>query len=272
MLRAKNTCLLLSVFIAVFISATVSYAEIKIFEKREIAKKLKYATGIEFAVIPAGSFRMGSNNGDNDEKPVHTVTLDAFLMSVTEITQAQYGAVMGENSSHFSGDNRPVDNVTWHNAIDFCRKLSQSTGYIFRLPREAEWEYACRAGTTTNYYTGDSKDAMSRAGWWDGNSNEMTHAVGQKEPNAWGLYDMHGNVWEWCNDWFDSDYYSSSPDINPTGPDSGSRRVLRGGCWHHYFIHCRSAYRSLSNPDDSYRVGFRVVFGGYSPQIQSDFK
>jgi formylglycine-generating enzyme required for sulfatase activity len=202
-------------------------------------------TGIRMVRIPGGTFEMGSTDGDKDEIPVHTVTLSAFEMSATEITQGQYKAVMGKNPSHFTGDdNLPVESVSWNDAVSFCRALSQKTGSEFRLPTEAEWEYACRAGTTTKYSLGDNASDLARAGWYFSNSSLKTHPVGQKTPNAWGLYDMHGNVWEWCSDWYGN--YPSGSVTNPMGAQTGPYRVIRGGGWCNYVYNCRSAVGSAT--------------------------
>ena len=190
---------------------------------------------IAFVEIPAGTFEMGSDNGDSDERPVHTVTLTRdFYMSKYETTQAQYEAVTAPNPSPLTGDNnRPVEEVSWFDAIRFANALSAREGLNpcydndgnvlggaggnpyqcegYRLPTEAEWEYACRAGTTTDYYFGDDTSQVGDYAWYIFNSGSTTHPVGQKQPNAWGLYDMHGNVWEWVYDWYGSSYYSDSP-------------------------------------------------------------
>ena len=245
--------------------------------------------GITFAKIPRGSFYMGDiqNYGlYSQEKPVHFVSLPSFLMSIYEITQEQYQSVMDSNPAYFKfGDNYPVESVSWYDAMNFCNKLSDMAGFErcyndttylfscdfskngFRLPTEAEWEYACRVGTETEYYTGNDLGSdgwtstdLDVAGWYDGNSDNKTHSVGQKVPNAWGLYDMHGNVWEWCNDWYDSKYYSLSPSYDPTGPSSVSNRVLRGGGWNNSTTYCRSASRFGDNPALKLNIlGFRVV-------------
>ncbi len=221
---------------------------------------------MKFAYIPAGSFMMGSPDSDedsySDEKPQHKVTLDAFRMMTTPVTQAMWEKVMGENPSDFKGDStRPVENVSWDDIQEFLKKLNaMDRGKGYRLPTEAEWEYACRAGTTTKYWSGDSESDLARVGWYDKNSDDTTHPVGKKPANPWGLYDMHGNVWEWCEDWFDDDYYQRSPEKNPQGPDSGESRVLRGGSWCGGFRNCRAACRFWYLPldrDDDY--GFRVV-------------
>ena len=238
--------------------------------------------GIVFVSIPGGTFEMGDiqEGGYNNERPVHTVTLTGFEMSLYEITQGQYKSIIGSNPSHFNGsDDLPVESVCWNVAVWFCNHLSdkarldrcydESTWECdfskngFRLPTEAEWEYACRAGTTTKYYTGNSESDLARAGWYRSNSGRKTHHVGQKEANNFGLYDMHGNVWELCNDWYGSEYYSSSPLSNPTGPTSDSYRslrIVRGGRWINHARGCRSAHRSKIYPTDTgYFIGFRVV-------------
>jgi len=215
--------------------------------------------GMEFRLIQAGSFMMGSKNGDIDEKPMHRVTITKpFYIGIYPVTQAEYKAIMGTNPSWFEGDDKPIDYVTWYDAKEFCRQLSEKEGRTYRLPTEAEWEYACRAGTTTKYYWGDKiNDAYL---WYKDNSDQQTHSVGEKLPNAWGLYDMLGNVYEWCEDWYDRDYYSRSPWTDPVGPSSGLFRVLRGGSWFSYENAKHSAFRSNIAPSDTYHyIGFRVV-------------
>ncbi len=230
---------------------------------RELEKKckpgerlVKTVNGVEFAFrwCPAGSFQMGSESGNSDEKPVHEVTLTrGFWLLETEVTQAQWQAVMGNNPSYFHGNNLPVECVSWEDCKEFCTKLS-SQGLNVSLPTEAQWEYACRAGTTGAY--AGNLDEMA---WYDDNSGSTTHEVGQKKPNAWGLYDMHGNVYEWCSDWWDS--YSESPASDPTGPSSGTLRVFRGGSWNNDAQYCRSANRNGNTPTNRSRnIGFRPVF------------
>jgi len=214
---------------------------------------------IEFVRIPAGEFPMGSENGDTDEKPVHRVRITkAFEIGKCEVTQAQWGKVMGNNPSQFKGPDRPVESVSWDDIQDFLRKLNAiNDGYRYRLPTEAEWEYAARAGST-----GDSED-LALTAWYDGNSDKQTHPVGAKRPNAWGLYDMLGNVWEWCQDWYDESYYRSSPETDPPGAGSGQVRVMRGGSWLAPSSSCRAASRSRSVPGVSHAsVGFRLVREG----------
>ena len=159
--------------------------------------------------IPAGTFMMGSEENDS-EKPVHEVTLSAFEISATPVTQAQYEAVMGDNPSHFKDPDNPVENVSWDDAMKFCEKLKQRTGQEFMLPSEAQWEYACRAGSSSKYCFGDAEEELGDYAWYDKNSEGRTHPAGRKKPNAWGLYDMHGNVWEWCQDWWADNYASDA--------------------------------------------------------------
>src|SRR5262249_9745907 len=152
--------------------------------------------------------------------PQHRVTLRAFYLGIYPVTQAQWDAVMASNPSHFKGPDRPVESVPWDDCEAFCRKLTELTGHLCRLPTEAEWEYACRAGTTTAYSFGD-KAKLGEHGWYEANSGGQTQPVGKQKPNAWGLYDMHGNVWEWCQDWYAADSYAKTPDEAPPGPLEG---------------------------------------------------
>jgi formylglycine-generating enzyme required for sulfatase activity len=227
--------------------------------------------------IPAGTFQMGTASGKGDEQPVHSVTLEAFHLGEAEVTQGQYLAVMGANPSFFHGDDSlPVEKVTWYEAVNFCNRLSDLCGLErcynrqfhtcmfektgFRLPTEAEWEYACRAGTASPYSTGESGRSLMGAAWFDANSGKHTHPVRLKNPNPWNLYDMHGNVWEWCNDWYDSGYYRHSPSIHPKGPEDGYNRVLRGGSWNYFEYCCQSSYRAFHEPERRYNdIGFRIA-------------
>lgn len=213
---------------------------------------------MEFVRIQAGWFMMGSENGDDDEKPVHRVTISSgFEMGKYEVTQLQWRAIMGSNPGNFKGcDQCPVERISWNDVQEFIRKLNaKNNGYNYRLLTEAEWEYAARAGTTGDY-AGDL-DSMA---WYDKNSSNKTHPVGMKQPNAWGLYDMHGNVWEWVQDWYDANYYKSSPGVDPKGASSGSDRVVRGGGWSLTAVYCRAANRKWLTPDDRfYDIGFRLI-------------
>jgi formylglycine-generating enzyme required for sulfatase activity len=181
---------------------------------------------------------MGSPDSDkgrqvSDEKPQHRVRITKpFYLGKYLVTQEQWEAVMGNNPSHFKGPKNPVEQVSWDDCQQFLRQAQREVGVRggkFQLPTEAQWEYACRAGSTTRYCFGDDESGLGEYAWYDKNSGNKTHPVGEKKPNAWGLYDMHGNVWEWCQDWYDGGYYANSPTDDPTGP--GSNRVLRGGSW-----------------------------------------
>jgi len=228
--------------------------------------------GIELMPIPAGNFTMGSpvnEAGRNqDEGPARQVTITKnFWMAKYEVTQLQWQTMMGAEPSHFHGDgHRPVENVSWNDAMEFCEKLTAQEqaagrlpeGYVYRLPTEAEWEYACRAGTTTRFYTGDKDSDLDEAGWYGANAEKTTHAVGQKKPNAWGLYDMHGDVWEWCMDWYAP--YAHAAIVDPAGPREGFFRVVRGGGWLRAAGASRSASRDHHIPGYRFsNVGFRVA-------------
>jgi formylglycine-generating enzyme required for sulfatase activity len=223
---------------------------------------------LEMVDIPAGKFNMGSNKYDN-EKPIHEVIVPAFQIGKYPITQAQY-RVMGTNPSHFSGNpQNPVEMVTWFDAQAFCKKLSQLTGKTYRLPTEAEWEYACRAGTETRFSFGDDENQLGDYAWFSGNSDNVTHPVGKKRPNPWGIYDMHGNVWEWCADQYHESYVNKPDNIKENGSiawgdyiylSHGSLPLLRGGAFDSYPGLCRSAYRGHSDVL-RHGHGFRVVCG-----------
>jgi len=248
-----------------------------------IEKAVDLGDGVvmEFVLIPAGSFKMGSPDNEagpwrGREGPVHRVRITKpFYMGKYEVTQEVWEKVMGSNPSEFKGAKNPVENVSWEDCQDFLKKLnalphphpspfgrgSQGEG-LFRLPTEAQWEYACRAGTKTRFCSGDADAGLADYAWSDANSGNTTHPVGTKKPNAWGLYDMHGNVQEWCADWYGKDYYGKSPRDDPTGPAVGNVRVLRGGVWNDSPGYCRSASCSYLAPTsrfDDYGLGFRVV-------------
>jgi formylglycine-generating enzyme required for sulfatase activity len=234
--------------------------------------------------IPGGTFLMGSPKTEKErleqEGPQHEVTITAFYMGKYPVTQEQWEAVMKTNPSYFKGANRPVEQVSWDEAVEFCRRLNEKLrrnganpplplpGGEYRLPSEAEWEYACRAGTTTPFHFGET--ITPELANYDGNypyasgpkgiDRKETTEVGRFPPNAFGLYDMHGNVWEWCQDWYDQNYYAQSPKENPSGPASGSYRVSRGGGWNDDAWGCRSACRGGWLPDRRvYGVGFRLL-------------
>jgi formylglycine-generating enzyme required for sulfatase activity len=241
--------------------------------------------GREMVMIPAGFFEMGSRYGRDDEKPVHKVWIESFLMDPHEVTQAEYEKIgrieAFPNPSHFQGADLPVEQVTWPQAARFCNARSrfeglqpcynedtgacdfQANGY--RLPTEAEWEYACRAGTNSVYSFGDEARQLGDYGWFADNSGKKTHPIGRKKPNQWGLFDMHGNVAEWCQDFYAPEYYKASPERAPHGPDEGNENVLRGGSWKSAADALRSAYRIGETPGFSDAclardaIGFRCV-------------
>ena len=220
-------------------------------------------TGIEMVFIPAGEFMMGSPSSesgrDSDEGPVHKVRITTpFYMGKYEVKQGDWQKLMGNNPSWFKGSDRlPVENVSFNN----CQEFLSKAGDELRLPTEAEWEYACRAGSSSAYFFGDSSSDLGSYAWYSDNSSSTTHEVGQKKPNNWNLYDMLGSVWEWCQDWYDKDYYSRSPLGDPQGASSGQFRVIRGGCWvYGYGSHCRSASRGGYKPGGQYGIiGFRLA-------------
>jgi formylglycine-generating enzyme required for sulfatase activity len=222
--------------------------------------------GMEFVLIPAGEFLMGSDkekdqDADDHETPQHRVRISKpFYLGKYEVTQALWEAVMGSNPGKFKGRSNPVEQVSWEDAQEFIKRLNAKEGHNrYRLPTEAEWEYAARAGSTSTYSFGDDAGQLGRYAWYGENyQSGSTHPVGQKEPNAWGLYDMHGNVWEWVQDWYGE--YPRNDVTDYRGPSSGSYRVLRGGGWCHVAQLCRSARRDCDTPDDrDYDLGFRLA-------------
>jgi formylglycine-generating enzyme required for sulfatase activity/predicted Ser/Thr protein kinase len=231
---------------------------------KELTVDLGSDVKLELVLIPAGEFLMGSPDSDNDathfEKPQHRVRITKpFYLGKCPVTQEQWDAVMGSNTSSFKGPKNPVETVSSDDCQQFLGKLnakSAAGGGKFQLPTEAQWEYACRAGSKTKYCFGDDTSKLGEYAWYEANSGGKTHPVGEKKPNAWGLYDMHGNVWEWCQDWFDVGYYAKSPVDDPTGAAGGSSRVGRGGCWGYPAERCRSAHRDGGLP------GFRHSYLG----------
>jgi len=237
---------------------------------------LMYAPKYSMVKVTGGTFQMGSNvNGD--EKPVHRVTVDSFWIGKYEVTQKEWQSVMGTNPSRFKGENNPVEKVSWHDAVRFCNRLSERDGFDpvysingtdvtcdftkngYRLPTEAEWEYAARGGSQSLGYKYAGSNIPESVAWYTSNSGNKTHPVGTKQPNELGLYDMSGNVWEWCWDWYDGKYYAQSPSKNPRGPSSGTFRVARGGSWYRGAGYVRSADRGYDTPSDShYGLGFRL--------------
>jgi formylglycine-generating enzyme required for sulfatase activity len=223
--------------------------------------------GIDFVLIPAGTFQMGSDHGDDNEKPVHTVRLSRpFYLGMYPVTQRQWEAVMGSNPSRFQGPEHPVERVSWNKVQEFIRSLNTHEGRaLYRLPTETEWEYAARAGATGAYCFGDDVTQLAQYAWYADSARGITYPVGQLQPNAWGLYDMHGNVWEWVQDWYDNQEYArrtatGTAVVDPAGPASGSDRVLRGGGCGSPARGCRSADRSSDVPSYlSTDRGFRLL-------------
>lgn len=216
--------------------------------------------GVSFTMIPVegGTFTMGAtteqgDDAEDDEKPAHRVTLSDYYIGETEVTQALWQAVMGSNPSEIKGNNCPVENVSWNDCQQFINKLNSLTGQRFRLPSEAEWEYAARGGNQSRGYKYSGGNNLENVGWFDAEEDEVakveTYNVKTKQPNELGIYDMSGNVVEWCSDWYGENYYASSPSSNPQGPSSGSGRVIRGGCRDDYAVDCRVAYRDRCTPD-----------------------
>jgi len=221
-------------------------------------------TGLKMAHIPAGTFTMGDDSGADDERPAHTVKVPAFWMDVCEVTQRSYQALMGRSPARFKNDEQPVEQVGWFDAAQYCNARSLREGLMpcydldavtcdynangYRLPTEAEWEYACRAGAATAYSFGDDARSLLGHAWFEDNAGKTTHPVAQKAANAWGLYDMHGNVWEWCNDWYSPTFYAASPMDAPHNDTVGEERVLRGGGWNSPADQCRASARYSVDP------------------------
>ena len=247
--------------------------------RAQAPKEITNSIGMKLVLIPKGTFMMGSpesEQGRNENENQHEVTISKdYYLGVYEVTQAQYEKVMGKNPSRFQGAvvgnenaDLPVEQVSWDVAVEFCKKLSdlpeeKKAGRVYRLPTEAQWEYACRAGSKTAYSFDDEKGLLPEYGWFNRNSSDRTHTVGLLEPNAWGLYDMHGNVWEWCSDRYGD--YPKGAVSDPSGPKEGSIRVLRGGSWRNEAAYCRSANRIGSDPSDrGHNNGFRVALSSQS--------
>ncbi|MDY3733019.1 MAG: SUMF1/EgtB/PvdO family nonheme iron enzyme [Alloprevotella sp.] len=221
--------------------------------KKRNQNKTFTANGVSFNMVyvAGGTFQMGSNDGESDERPVHSVTLSDYYIGQTEVTQELWQAVMGSNPSfsRTKGAKNPVNNVSWNDCQEFISKLNRLTGGCFRLPTEAEWEYAARGGNKSRGYKYSGSDDLGSVAWNEDNSGKEVHPVGSKSANELGLYDMSGNVWEWCSDRYGD--YPSSPQTNPTGPSSGSDRVGRGGSWVNSAAYCRVAYRNYGTPTGS---------------------
>jgi formylglycine-generating enzyme required for sulfatase activity len=212
---------------------------------------------IEMVTVEGGTFMMGETGVAT---PIHSITLSTFKIAKFEITQKLWNAVMTTNPSEFKGDSLPVENVNWDDIQQFIAKLNHITAKKYRLPTEAEWEYAARGGNQSLGYTYAGSNDINEVAWYDRNSGKTTHPVGTKAPNELGIYDMSGNVMEWCNDWYSNTYYSVSPSTNPQGPSSGTARILRGGSWYDFSIYCASAKRNGDQPINRINIlGARLV-------------
>ena len=221
---------------------------------------------IEMVYVEGGTFTMGATSEQgsdayDNEKPAHSVTLSGYYIGKYEVTQELWVAVMGNNPSYFKGDDLPVENVSWNDVQEFLRKLNAMTGKRYRLPTEAEWEFAARGGNSSRGYKYSGSNSLGSVAWYYDNSGDSTHAVGTKSPNELGIYDMSGNVYEWCQDWYSDSYYGSSPRNNPRGPNSGSYRVSRGGSWDIGARGCRVSFRVYYTPGYRYSkfLGFRLA-------------
>jgi formylglycine-generating enzyme required for sulfatase activity len=251
----------LSVVVALTgVLAGYGQAKSEIEPKKNLTVDLGAGVKMEFVLIQPGSFLMGSEKGRADEKPANKVTITKpFYLGKYEVTQEQWQAVMGNNPSFYKGTNLPVEQVSWDDCQSFLAKLMEKAGsYELRLPTEAQWEYACRAGTTTEYSSGDGDANLGEHAWFTANASKQTHPVGEKKPNPWGLFDIHGNVWEWCQDWYGP--YSSGDVSDPTGASSGSTRVIRGGSWSHGSRDLWSSFRLKFAPGFRFRsIGVRIA-------------
>ena len=224
-----------------------------------------YVNGVSFEMVyvEGGTFDMGAtteqgSDADSDEYPVHSVTLSGYYIGMYEVTQELWEAVMGSNPSWFKGAQNPVERVSWNDCQNFIKKLNSLTGRTFRLPTEAEWEYAARGGNQSRHYKYSGSGNIGNVAWYYDNSGSSTHAVGTKSPNELGIYDMSGNVYEWCSDWYGG--YSAGAQTNPQGPSAGSGRVLRGGSWGSLAGNCRVLFRFYYDPGDSRDFhGLRLV-------------
>ncbi|MDR3218079.1 MAG: formylglycine-generating enzyme family protein [Dysgonamonadaceae bacterium] len=251
----------ISIFLVLLFVGSIACSQ----DYRQEADKHSAATnqyGIKMVFVQGGTFMMGctseqGNDCDIDAKPAHQVTLSDFYIGQYEVTQKQWKDIMGINAnpSYFKGDSLPVENISWDELQEFIRKLNVRTNKNFRLPTEAEWEYACRGGVESDPYKYSGSNMAGKVAWYRENSGGQPHPVGLKSPNKLGLYDMCGNVWEWCSDWKGA--YSSDSQTNPTGPPSGPRRIVRGGSWNSDAWHMRALYRDSSIPGG--HLGFRLV-------------
>jgi len=251
---------------------------------KDAPQDLTTTGGIEIVAIPGGWFEMGDSDADEPDQQLHKVFVSSFAIDKYPVTQQEYEKQMGTNPAHWKGPQNPAEQIRWCDAAAYCNARSRAEGLQlaydpktwqcdfqsdgYRLPTEAEYEYALRAGTTTAYFFGDSPADLPHHAWFKANSTRGPHPVGEKPANPWGLCDMVGNIWQWCNDYYQEDYYKESPDRDPRGPARGEARVVRGGCWNSKPDDLRSAYRNYETPaytdicfakDIHGQVGFRCV-------------
>ncbi len=278
-LNKELTKYLYLIFLGIISVGTIYYFGMKYVNKEPKLIKIEgLSEDSTMVFVQGGTFQMGSNNMGHDERPVHSVTIDDFYINKYEVTQAEYQGLIGENPSYHKGDYYPVEQLSWFDAVEFCNKKSKREGLTpcytgsgsnivcnfdangYRLPTEAEWEYAARGGNKSEGYQYSGSDQIEIVAWYVSNSDDKTSPVGQKMSNELGIYDMSGNVWEWCWDWYDSGYYSGSNDDNPTGPSHQSCRILRSGCWSFSSEGCRVSNRGYYSPIRSdFDIGFRLA-------------
>lgn len=262
----KRQAEVVGMYIHVDTSAKMTTTEKENLEKNVVVVEESHLilNEMNMVFIKGGTFQMGCTNDqasacEDDEKPAHSITVSDFYMSKYEVTQKQWREVMGSTPSYFMGCNEcPVENVSWNDIQEFLMRLNGKTGNRYRLPTEAEWEFAARGGLLSQGYKYAGSDNLEEVGWHDNNAGNKTHPVGQKKPNELGLYDMSGNVWEWCQDWYGG--YSSAPATNPKGPAAGSYRVVHGGSWYSFAQYCRVALRNYDSPGNRFNdLGFRLA-------------
>ncbi len=275
----------------IVLAAIMAFLWPSLYANEKPLKTITTGTGIKMALIPGGKFMMGSSSGRKNEQKVHEISIDSFYMDVNEVTQKSFQELTGMNPSKFRNRKGPVERVRWTDAALYCNARSRREGLKpcyntktwkcdftangYRLPTEAEWEYACRGGTTTGHFFKGGERQLGQYAWYRKNSREKVHPPGSKKPNPFGLNDMYGNVAEWCNDFYDENYYAKSQEKNPRGPDSGKKRVLRGGSWASRAKYCRSSARFSDDPVtadicqgyDTY--GFRCVRNAKSKDTEN---